>query len=117
MDQGGVVHQEAASPSATTEDKSQTRAKVPLPVQVLPGLQPSVTTKSSATLLVATSGQSSEMLLATLATATAARGARQVCGQKGKYFICWSIEKYCLSVNLNPCEGLSNKIMLNYLAY
>ena len=76
-----------------------------------------VTTKLSANSLAATSGQSSEMLLATLATAMAARGARQVCGQKGKYFICWSIEKYCLSVNLNPCEGLSNEIMLYYFVH
>ena len=56
------------------------------------------------------------MLLATLAT-TAARGARQVCGQKGKCFICLSIENYHLSMCLNPCEGLSNKIMLNYFTY
>ena len=72
---------------------------------------------SSATSLAATLGQSSEMLLATLATATAARGAREVCGQKGKYFILWTIKKYCLSVNLNPCEGLSKEIMLYYFAY
>ena len=37
------------------------------------------TTESSTTSLAATSGQSSEMLLANLATATAARGVRQVC--------------------------------------
>ncbi len=51
------------------------------------------------------------MLLATLATAKAAKGARQVCEQKGKYFVFWSIENYCLYMCLNTCEGLSNKIL------
>ena len=35
--------------------------------------------------------------------------------KKVRYLFCWSIENYRLSVCLNPCEGLSNKILLNFL--
>ena len=31
-----------------------------------------------------------------------------------RYFFCWSIENWCLHVCLNPCEGFSDKILLNY---
>ena len=34
---------------------------------------------------------------------------------KVRNLFCWSIENYCLSMCLNPCEGLSNKILLNIL--
>ena len=36
---------------------------------------------------------------------------------KVRYLFCWSIENYRLSTCLNPCEGLSNKILLNFFVY
>ena len=36
---------------------------------------------------------------------------------KVRYSFCWSIENYRLLVCLNPCKGLSNKILLNSFNY
>ena len=37
--------------------------------------------------------------------------------KKVRYSFCWSIENFRLLVCLNPCKGLSNKILLNSFVY
>ena len=70
----------------------------------------------------------------TLAANTLDQGSGGVSGQSGqhnqqpeewdwtmdkkvRYFICWIIENHHLSEYLNPYEGLSNKILLNFFVY
>ena len=74
--------QEAASLLATTRGQISNQGQGSSTSLGPPRPKPSVTTMSSATSLAATSGQSSEVLLATLAAATTARGARQSVDKK-----------------------------------